>query len=333
MKFGEVNVNQKDNKATMWEALETADKLLKAKKENAIDTSSVLKEEAKTALVTNATKLDVESVKALANKQVDGLKVLADRVAGLVAETISDSLKKFNDVETGFTDINEALAIQKDKLKESYDIEIAADTLEKVITAKNIFLTDFDEYKREVATKKAQDLVFSNGEKANAERAIDIAIVGYKLSQEQEVDTFIRNKKVDLEYTEESLDARQKKIEEKEEYIDELEDKVEGHEDEIASAVNTAVAKAVGITKANYAHEKALTEAEYKADKRIADNDLARALQSITILTSQNTEINAKLNDAYAKISDVANKSLETQANGNTIKSLQDALASNGKSK
>lgn len=267
-------------------------------------------------------------------------------------QAISTALEGFvKEIENGKVEIatlDEAIKIKKEEIKELFDIETKANTLAALINAEQNLTHQFaldkaeriDSLKAELQT--LTDLMREKKTTAEAEIA-EMKAEAAKVQAIQETEweyDFNRKKKLaDDEWLDEKK-TREKALAEKEESFNnrlvDLVNREEKMEDlearvaEIPSLIKQAEEEgfATGKSKAGaeYAFEKRALEAKTKSEIQVLDNKVMYLEKDLNDKNTEIVQLKADLKDAYAKIQEIANRTVESAGNSKMITSLESMI-------
>lgn len=280
---------------------------------------------------------------------LEDLIALTDRVpnyVGDVVETIRGHAKKVGEME-------EELEVQKKELLDLYGISSEAETLAALVDTKRKVRTDLDESIEDVKKGWAEEK--EEQEKRHARESEEAEQAHSRKVAEWEYE-FIRHTKVKKDELQdalaasrksfqEELDGRMKAFGEKREELEkreatmsEIEAKLTGMEQQLASIkeareleLQTVKEEAKAKAKTSFAIEVNAIKKSHDAETTVLAAKVENLEQQLTAEREDNGALSAKLNDAYAKIQDVALKSLESQGNARMVEMSRSMAAEQGR--
>jgi hypothetical protein len=272
-----------------------------------------------TEILQSVTGLNLDSVSTtLASTQVEVQQSLADLSGKLV-----EQLQVLRNVE-------QAIQLKRDELKQLYDIESAAielDDLEAQIEGRR-------EAWREEQAKKAREFAEQQADRAKqwerAEEEYD-----YNIAQEHKKaeDAFggqlaERNKanKDKQEVLEKSWAEREAELKKREKEVEDLRTQVANHPEVVKKEVNAAVAVATNSVKKEYETKIVLAAKDSETAAKLAAQEVASLKLALEKANAQAAEVKAQLDQAHRDVKEISAKALESASGRSAMEALQKVL-------
>jgi colicin import membrane protein len=263
--------------------------------------------------------LNLDSVSSnIAATQVEVQKSLADLSAKLV-----ERLDVLRNVE-------EAITLKKEELKQLYDLEAAEielDDLKAQIEAQR------EAWEEEQARKQREFAEMQSDR--NKQWARSEEEYQYKLAQDHRKgeDSFKgfmeeqaktnRNKQEQLE---KSWAEREAELKKRETELAELRTKVEAMPEMIKKAENAAVAVATNSVKKEYETKATLANKDLETFQKLAAQETASLKQALEKANAQITDIKTQLEQAHRDVKEISAKALESASGRTAMEALQKVL-------
>lgn len=323
-------ITMKTNKDIIFDGLQEALKIIKAKGEGVLDPVKEMAIKSANAVVDSADKAmkDDSLTKMIHSLRTGGtvtLEEIAEKIAG--AKTDYDNIVNAKNIKAD--ELKEMFAIEKELL----DLAVVVNTNESLRSKYNEELIAIQQEKSElILTKNAEAKQIIEDATAEAKTIISDAKAD-RDKQEKEWEYSFGRKKIEdrdnfrdelaverknfeaaCEETKAEHDEREKAIStredvmtDKEEEFAKLKESVDGIPKAIATAVDKAVSKAVADAEAKATTTAEFKEKEYQSEKKALDREIELLTISNSAKDSQIADLTKKLDEAYAKIQDVAN--------------------------
>ncbi|WP_428025067.1 hypothetical protein [Arcobacter sp.] len=321
-------------------------------------------------IIWDAYKEKLEEIKKLKNQTIAEKKEKATlSTATNVARDYNDITRGLNSFLNDFTqkvnnlnDIDEAIAIKSKEIKNLYDIEVEASSLEALKLAieklenekdslddqlskkkdeiDNYYSEKLEEAKKSVKSFKDDEFLKINREKDkenyNFEREKKLREDKLKdeLAQKKKTfDEYVISKKKEIENEDNDLDKRVSEVEEKEKHINAYEEIIKTLEEKnktIAEETKTETKK-----KADKEKEIALNIQKSKYESKIDHlNSIIDLKDNVIIDQKQNmTNLENKLDEAYKKVNELATNAVSSAKDKELTSHLADALRSRNDNK
>jgi hypothetical protein len=254
----------------------------------------------------------------LASTQVEVQKTLADLSAKLV-----ERLQLLRNVE-------EAITLKREELKQLYDIESAEvelDDLKAQITAQH---EAWDEEQARKQREFAEMQSERNKQWVRAEEEYQ-----YRLLQEhkKQSDTFQakveeqekanRNKQ---EMLDKNWNERETELKKREKEVEDLRAQVASHPELVKKEVNAAVAVATNSVKKEYETKLTLGAKDADMAQKLAAQEIASLKQALEKTTAQIADIKGQLDQAHRDVKEISAKALESASGRSAMEALQKVL-------
>lgn len=273
----------------------------------------------------------------------DGVNVdaLESRITGL--------LSGFNTAKAEYDQLLEAIEAKKKELKEVHQLEVAANSLVAVVTAKDELVAEREQQAAQVLTdakEKAEELLAQAREqvkqlKETAAQEKREQVQANEREQEQwEYDFAVskRNREGELQ---EALTARLKEMQNKEIAVAEREAQADAKDNEIAqlktnieqlqageqARIDAAVEKAKKGMEQSYNISKAMDKKSHEAEMSIATARIETLTQQAADLNNRLERAQTAVELANTKVAEMAAKALQAGADKATIAEISKTMA------
>lgn len=340
-------VSDKDTKGVIIDKFNQVVELLKAKEAAKLDPAKEVAQKAVTSTLEKAAII----VKADVGTQIN-------EMADTVTKALTTALAEIDTRVANYKELDDAISLKRDEIKELFDIEASAYALIALINLQEEQQTTFDEHmaeRKERAQAELQAVISETQERRTAFRTeIDQLRKETEVSRKREETEFIyardRARKLDNDKWEDDKAARlkvfntelavqqteldafkadiDKRVEEvtaRETAVADLQAKV----DEIPSLIEAAAAKAAKDAKTSAdisngfavrALEKAAESAKALSDMRIENLEKALASEQERV-----AGLETKLDEAYAKIENISGKAVDAASGASYVNRLESA--------
>jgi hypothetical protein len=260
--------------------------------------------------------LNLDTVtRGITDTQVEIQKTLAD-----LSGKLTEQLQQLENIEG-------AIQLKREELKQLHDIELKAQSLDELEAQ---IAQTRQSWEMEQATKKrdfAEQQSLRNKDWRREEEEYQ-----YRLSQEHRKleDSFKelmaqrekenRNKQEDLE---KNWNEREVELKKREQELVELRKFKEEYPDLVKKEVNGAVAVATNSVKKEYETQKTIAAKDAETEKRLADQTIASLQQTIVKQQAQIDETRAQLEMARSEVKEIAAKALDSASGRATTEALQ----------
>lgn len=297
------NVNMKNTKQEIMDALKESMRLLKEKQANSFSPTKQIEKQKETEVL--------ESAKESVEKN-------------LFSEELN---KKYNE-------LNEAIEINTKKLEESYEIEKELQNLIAIVNTsqtlkekleddyqakKEELETEFKKFKKELEQKQKEltEEYETIKQELEIERKRENEKYTYdtKRQREKENDSWTDEKEkreLEMQKKEEEIEKTIKELEEKKDKIKELEDKVEDIPNVIEKAKSEGKEEAAKELGREYGYKKTMAEKEYTYEKQRLQDKIDSLSAELEKANSEKNILQAKLDGAYTELSTLATKTVES---------------------
>jgi hypothetical protein len=329
-------------KTTKDEMIKAYNELVSRYQEKAANVSERQAEARKTseaAVVEKASKYTVESIiKGLAELNI------------YVGKALNDLSRELSTEAEKLTELREAITTETRHLEELHDIRLAADTLAVLIkehaekkaafeaereTEESEF--NFQAAQKRLEWKKEQEAYAAtlkeNEARLKKEREREREEYEYNLalSRKKEKDTYeaamaAQTKALGEERArqEQELAAREAVVKVQEAELADLRAKTAGFPADITAAIERTEKEALSKAETRYRLEAQLLAKEVEGDKRVAQMKIAALEEVVTKQTGQIEALTKKLDEANAKVEEIAVKAIEGASNARALSTINE---------
>jgi len=270
------------------------------------------------------------------DKKIDNLDI--NSLSNSLTNFVQDLLNKIEEKKNDYKELTDAIDIKKEELKNIHGIETQAETLEALIIAHN---KQKEEINNEINSLKI--------EKEEVKKDLAIFKKQQEVSIKQELSRYQDEQNYDLERTkikeldnwEDKKNEKQKELNEIKEQINKLyndKTKIEEMEEKIKSIpelIENAKNEALEDQKKQFAKQEAIKESysnkNKESEKRIYESKIELLEQQLLDSKNQIKQLTDKLDEAYEKIQNIAQKTVEGQNDNKMFNLLKDKLNDNQK--
>jgi len=334
---------------TKQEMLKTYNALLKQlqeKKEEELKPELKVEEKKAKEVLKVASSLSSEGV-------VKGISILKLDMSKMLTQ-ISDKLE---DEVTKLDDIQKAIDIKEEELKELFEIEKSAATLAALIEAQNQKRQEYEfeiaqrkndltqeiektrtEWKTEKEKYEMETKEQNSAEKKNSEREKEEFQYTFKREQQLLKDEFEDEKaklereiQLKREQMEKDLEESEKAISEKEGDLNELRQKVGAFPKELETAVSKAVKETAEKITTEATNKEQLLNKEFEGEQRVLTTRIESLEKTVKEQTEQISKLSGQLEKSYQKVEDIAVKAIDGSSNLKSLANLQQIMADQSK--
>jgi hypothetical protein len=317
-------------------------KQLQEKRESELKPEKKIEEKKKGEVVEVAETLSSEGVV----KEIGNLKLEIGRKLTSISDGLEEEVNKFNQIQ-------EAIVIKDEELRELYEIERSAETLAALIEAQNKRRQEFElelvarkeEFDREIITtredwvkeKKGYEADIKERDAAEAKRRErEKEEYGYAFKREQwlakdkfEDEKAKAEKEIQLkkEYMEKELTEREEAVAEKEGELAELQKKIIVFPDEIKEAVNKAVKETTERITLEAKNKEELIRKEFDGERNVLKTRIESLEKTVKEQSVHIANLSGQLEKSYQKVQDIAIKSVEGSSNLKSFENLQQLVS------
>jgi len=275
-------------------------------------------------------------------KEIGNLKLEIGKKLTHISDGLEEEVSKFNQIQ-------KAIEIKDEELKELYEIERSAGALAALIEAQNNKRQEFElemdvlkeKLDREIGTireerekdKKEYEAEIKERDVAEAKRRErEKEEYNYTFKREQ---LLARNKVEDemaktekeillkKEYMEKELTEREEAVVEREEELAELQKKVTAFPDEIKETVNKAVKEAAERITLEAKNKEELLKKEFDGERNVLKTRIESLEKAVKEQSVHISNLSGQLEKSYQKVQDIAIKSVEGSSNLKSFANLQ----------
>lgn len=253
-------------------------------------------------------------------KELAGVQVELQQTLAELSGKLAEQWQKLEDVQ-------KAIELKHDELKELHDIEAAATNLDdlqaQIAETKETWgeeqaqwKRDFEEMKaeqRKVWAREQQDYLYEQDQK---KRKMEDTML-WEFAQKEKAN---REKQEQLEKT---WNEREIELKKREQELNELRQLKEQMPEQIKKAENAAVAVASNSIKKEYEHKQQISQKDAEMEKRLADAKAASDQQTIDKLQALVVDLKAQIEQAHQRVADISTKALDSASGRATTEALQ----------
>jgi colicin import membrane protein len=268
-------------------------------------------------------------------QSVSGLNM--DAVSGTIASTQVEVQKSLAALSAKLVEqlqvlgnVEEAIALKREELKQLYDIESAAVSLDdldaKIQAQRESWMEEQSRKQREFAEQQAErSKLWARTEEEyeyrvsqeNKKREDEFA---YRLAQQEKAN---REKQEQLEKNWSERDAELKK---REKELEELRAQVANIPEQIRKAENAAAAVAGNSVKKEYETKMLLATKDAETAAKLAEQEVASLRAALEKATGQLGELKEQLDRARDDVKEISSKALESASGRSAMEALQKVL-------
>ena len=332
-------LSTKSTKEEMLRAYNDLVARFQEKQEDASERQTEVKRVAEASVVERASKYTVETI----------IKGLAD-LNIYVGKALNDLSRELTTEAGKLEEIREAIDIDTKNLEELHDIHLAADTLAGLIKDHHEKKAAFEveraeaeqEFNFQMAEKKfewkkeqeAYAAALKDNEtrvKKEREREREEYEYNLALTRKKDVDAYEAQKAALLKTLEEErskqerdLNNRETAVKTQEAEIADLRARVTGFPPELTAAVERAEKEANSRAETQARQEAQLLAKEIDGDKRVAQLKISALEESVARQVAQSEALTKKLDEANAKVEEIAVKAIEGASNARALTTINE---------
>ena len=317
------------SKNTKKEILEAYEKLLeqtKEKKEDAPDKEP--QEKQKSGMVEEATSQQPDKIM----KDISGLKISLSQSLDKVEEALIEEHKKLSEV-------SEAIRVEKENLKNIYQIKAEADFLEVLINTHKEKKHEMEQEMKdqreawEKEKKQAEQELKEDKERISKERAREEEEYLYHRDQKRKKEEDSYNEKMLKQEKElkERREAFEKEIREREadikaseDELQELREKAEQFPAQLEEAVQQKEKEITVRLTSEFKHEKDLLEKEYQSELKLKDQTIKTLQDKIRDQDNMMKQLYSKVENADKNVKDIVLKAIENSGRYSFVEKATD---------
>jgi len=329
-------------KKELLDAYLSALKQLEEKSKTELQPQKMAEEKKKTEAIKKADELSLEGVAGA----IGALKLEMSRILTQLSDRLENEVNNYKNIQS-------AIALKNQELKEIYDIENSASTLAALIEAQKQKRREFEEQiardeetlmnevrearKKWTEEEKQHELTMKERaqlEQKMREREREEYIYNFNREQKLEKDRFEdlkakleKEMALKKEEVERELSQREKMIAEKEAEVADLREKVMNFPKQLEVAVAKAVKETTENLKVQAKSREDLLLKEFEGEKNVLNTKMAILEKLAAEQGEKIKELSDKLEKAYGKIQDVAVKAIEGASQAKSFTDLQRILA------
>jgi len=331
-------LSMSNTKKEMTDAYNALLKQLQEKSEAELKPEKKIEEKKNKEVVEVAEALSSEGV----IKEIGNLKLEIGKRLTHISDGLEEEVGKFNQIQ-------KAIKVKDEELKELYEIERSAETLAALIESQNKKRQEFElemtarkeELYREISTtredwekeKKIYEAEIKERNAAEAKRQERLKEeYDYTFKREQwlakdkfEDEKAKLEKEIQLkkEYMEKELTEREEEVTKKEAGLAELQEKVIAFPDEIKEAIDKAVKETTERITLEAKNKEELIKKEFDGERNVLKTRIESLEKTVKEQSSQINNLSGQLEKSYQKVQDIAIKSVEGSSNLKSFANLQ----------
>ena len=335
-------LSMSNTKKDMLDAYNALLKQLQEKREAELKPEKKIEERKKREVVEMAETLSSEGVV----KEIGNLKLEIGKRLTNISDGLEEEVGKFKQIQS-------AIEVKEEELKELYEIGRSAETLAALIEAQNQKRQEFEsemaarkeglnreiqtmreerEKEEKVHTAEMKERDANEGKSREREKEE----YGYSFKREQQLakDKFEDEKEktekeiqLKKEQMEKDLTEREKAVAEREEELDELQKKVIAFPKEMENAVNKAVKETTERITLEAKNRAELIRKEFDGERNVLTTRIESLEKTLREQSGQIANLSGQLEKAYQKVQDIAVKSVEGSSNLKSLSSLQQLVS------
>lgn len=331
-----------NTKKEMLDAYNELVQQIKEQQELQLNPQKIAEEKTKKDVVQKVQGINLESISI----GVNNLKSEINSKLNTLERDLENEVKKYENIQ-------KAITVKENELKEVFEIEKSAHTLAALIESQNQKKIEFEEemeQKKSTILKEIEVLRAEwEKEKENHEKAVkerdekerkEIMRLkeefDYNFKREKQIaydkldDELMKKEKEfnqKIEDKTEELNKREAIINEKETRLNELEQKVAQFQNELNNAVAKAIEDNTKKLQAEFKSKEDYFIKEFEGERNVLTTKIESYEKTIKEQEKKITELSNKLDEAYTKIQDVAVKTIESASNSKAFGELQKALS------
>jgi colicin import membrane protein len=253
-------------------------------------------------------------------KELAGVQVELQRSLAELAGTLAEQFQLLEDVQ-------KSIKLKEQELLELKQIDAAATTIDELKADieemhqqqkeqeeefKRRFAEQKSEQQKQWAREEADYLYATDQKKRKMEDTLT-----YELEQKKKAN---REQQERLEKDWAERDAELKK---REQELAELRKFKDDYPALVQKEVNQAVAVANNSLKKEYEHKMVLTQKDAEMEKKLAENQLTNATQTIAKLQAQVDDLKQQMAEAHHRVTEISTKALDSASGRATTEALQ----------
>lgn len=266
---------------------------------------------------------------------VSGLTL--DGVSGTIASTQAEVQKslaglsaKLVEQVSVLRDVEEAIGLKRDELKQLYDIESAAIELDdlqaKIDAQQEAWVEEQARKKREFEEQRSDRT--RQWVREDEEYHYDLAQKHKKIEDdfrykvaEQERTNREKQQQIDKDWAE-----RENELKKREKEVEDLKANVANFPEVVKKEVNAAVAVATNSVKKEYETKATLAAKDAETAAKLATQEAASLKQALDKANAQYLEIKAQLEQAHRDIKEISAKAVDSASGRSALEALQKVL-------
>jgi hypothetical protein len=334
-------LSDKNTKQEMLEAYQALVKQLEEKRAVELNPEKRLEEKKAQEALKVAATVAPEAI----DREIGNLKSEIGQTLAEVSEKLAAEAAKFRSLQ-------QAVESKEREFQELYGIEKAAASLAALIEAQNQKRREFDSEMARQREELTREINESRAEWEKEKKAHEIELrdrdTAEKKAREREKEQFdyafkreqqalrdkLNDEKTSLEKelrlkketAEKELTGRERAIAEKEAELNQLRARAAASPKELEMAVDKAVKEATDRLKLEARNREDLLKKEYEGERNVLTTKIESMEKAVKDLSDQNARFSRQLETAYQKVQEIAEKTVESAAQGKSLADLQKLL-------
>ncbi len=342
-------ITLKSTKETIYQALKEANTKIKELEKIKNNPQAEIKQKHNTETIVQAE--TIVSEKSLA-KHLSELNTA-------FSTAINEGIDKYNKAMENIATVNDAIELKQQELEELYQIEKEFLKFSDVVNAQMDEKEKFEEQFKELKEKHQQELDDIKQQLVEAKERLKNESLELKkeleLQHKKEVEEYdynikrkrkleedswtdevttrrkeleleIHTKKEEMNKEQEKLNEREEALTKREAKMTELEQKIEDMPNKIKEAVDKAVEEAEKAAKRSYTFETTILKKDYEGKINLLESKIETLNSNALKDAEAIKELQARLNDSYKEIKDMAAKSVEGASNQKAYTTIESTL-------
>ncbi len=335
-------VSMTNTKKELLEAYDDLVSKIKEQQELQLNPQKIAEEKSQTEIVQKVDGVNLDSVVKTINELKSGISSSLNNIE----VKLEKEVKKYEDIQ-------KAIEVKENEIKEIFEIEKSAYTLAALIESQNQKKIEFEEemdHKKSTTLKEIDNLrvewekekkehensIKERDEKEKKEAARQKEEFDYNFKREKQIAHDKLNdelKKQENEFNKlmeskkEELNKRESIVTEKETRLNELEEKVQKFNAQLDEAITKAVSENTKKLQAEFKNKEDFITKEFEGKINVFTTKIESYEKTIGEQNKKITELTTKLDEAYSKVQDVAVKTIESASNTKAFSELQKALS------
>ena len=271
-----------------------------------------------------------EALEAVKDLTLDKMSKEIGAVQCEIQNTLAGAQAKVAQALSIKDQLDKAIELKKEELKQFHEIEVTATTLDELTTSiedtrKAWAEEQANKAKEFEVQKKERELVWKREE----EQYLYTKFQEHKKLENNfklDMETVERNNKLNQEKLERGWTERENLLKAAEKEVADLRKQVEDFPNKLKAEVDAKVAVATNSVKKDYETQIKLLNTETAGTIKLSQQELASANKTIETLSKQIDSLKTQIDQANERVMSISAKALEASAGRETISALQKSL-------